>query len=270
VLPPDRHTEVREPYEAGLAARDADPPFGLFRVTCSQPRTTLRPHLEFAGGLNSDIFSSPDGKRFLALELVEGDTPARSAHIFRRSVVRRPRFAGVLTDGADTKSMSALSRDLTRAATIGVAIGAVLIVCMVARGMPEHETPWEFFRFALARTDSVGKAIALVFFTTVFTFMNLLALTARLRLGLPIVLLALVALAALSPAVRQSRLARCGFALVGAGVLPLVIAGRFDNNPLGFGFLFAFLTPIGGLLIVSGVITALTTRQPPEIDETPS
>jgi hypothetical protein len=35
----------------------------------------------------------------------------------------------------------------------------------------------------------------------------------------------------------------------------------FSDNPLGFGFLFAFLTPIGGLLIVGGAILALTAGQ---------
>jgi hypothetical protein len=62
--------------------------------------------------------------------------------------------------------------------------------------------------------------------------------------------------------VRQSRLVRLGFGLVALGVVPLILAGTFTNNPLGFGFLFAFLTPVGGLLIVSGTILALAEQSP--------
>ena len=51
------------------------------------------------------------------------------------------------------------------------------------------------------------------------------------------------------------------------GVAPLIIAGRFTNNPLEFGFLFAFLTPVGGLLIVSGTVFALAAKQSPDRQE---
>jgi hypothetical protein len=53
-----------------------------------------------------------------------------------------------------------------------------------------------------------------------------------------------------------------GFGLVALGVVPLIIAGTFTNNPLGFGFLFAFLTPVGALLIVTGTIFALAAQSP--------
>ena len=71
-----------------------------------------------------------------------------------------------------------------------------------------------------------------------------------------------MSLAVFSPAVRQSRLVRMGFGLVALGVVPLIVAGTFTNNPLGFGFLFAFLTPVGGLLIVSGTVFALAEQSP--------
>jgi len=155
-------------------------------------------------------------------------------------------------------------RDLTRVALIGLVIGVVLTACLVTRPVPGAETPWEFIRDALPHIDSVGKAAALVFFGTVVTFMNFLALTAKLRLSLPLFLIPLMALALFSPAVRQSRLVRTGFVLAGVGVVPLLIAGRFNNNPLGFGFLFAFLTPVAGLMIVAGIIMALTAGRAPD------
>jgi hypothetical protein len=152
---------------------------------------------------------------------------------------------------------------LKRAAILVPVIGVVLIVSMVARPLPGEQTPWEFFRHALPHIDSIGKGLALAFFTTILTFMNFMAVMAKLRLSLllPVVLIALASLAVFSPAVRQSRLVRAGFGLVALGVVPLIIAGTFTNNPLGFGFLFAFLTPIGGLLLVGGTLFALAARQ---------
>ena len=134
---------------------------------------------------------------------------------------------------------------------------------MVARPLPGEQTPWEFFRDAVPHIDSIGKGLALAFFTTMLTFMNFMAVIAKLRLSflLPVLLIALASSAVFSPAVRQSRFVRVGFGLVALGVVPLIIAGRFTNNPLGFGFLFAFLTPVGGLLIVSGAVFALAAKQ---------
>jgi hypothetical protein len=165
--------------------------------------------------------------------------------------------------GTDKRGMSP-TNGLKRAAIIVPVIGVVLIFSMVARPLPGEQTPWEFFRDAVPHIDSIGKGLALAFFTTVLTFMNFMAVAAKLRLSLllPIALIALVSLAVFSPAVRQSRLVRMGFGLIALGVVPLIIAGTFTNNPLGFGFLFAFLTPVGGLLIVSGTIFALAEQSP--------
>jgi hypothetical protein len=148
-------------------------------------------------------------------------------------------------------------------------IGLVLIVSMVARPLAGEQTPWEFFRDAVPHIDSVGKGLALAFFTTVLTFMNFMAVMAKLKLSLvlPAVLVALASLAVFIPAVRQARLVRLGFTLVAIGVVPLIIAGTFTNNPLGFGFLFAFLTPIGGLLIVGGILSALAHKPSPDRQE---
>ncbi len=156
---------------------------------------------------------------------------------------------------------------LKRAAIIVPVIGLVLIVSMVARPLPgEQTTPWEFFRDAVPHIDSIGKVLGLAFFTTILTFMNFMAVAAKLRLSLllPIALIAFVSLAVFNPAVQQSRLVLVGVGLVALGVVPLNIAGMFTNNPLGFGFLFAFLTPVGGLLIVSGTIVALAAKQSPD------
>jgi hypothetical protein len=169
--------------------------------------------------------------------------------------------------GTDKRCMSVSPTDgLRRAAIILPIVGVILIVSMVARPLPGEQTPWEFFRDALPHVDTFSKGLGLAFFTTVLTFMNFLALVARLRLSflLPIALIALMLLAVFSPAVRESRLVRVGFGLVTLGVVPLLIAGTFTDNPLGFGFLFAFLTPIGLLLIVSGAIFALATRESPD------
>lgn len=166
--------------------------------------------------------------------------------------------------------MSSFPVGLRRSAIIGLVIGAVLTASMFVSGIPGEEwTPWQFVHNALPHIDTVGKALALVFFGTIVTFMNFMALMARLRLSLPIIVVALLAVAALSPAVRQSRLVRTGAVLMGVGVLPLVIAGQFDNNPVGLGFLFAFVTPIAGVLIVSGTLLALTDRESPD-DQTSS
>jgi hypothetical protein len=169
----------------------------------------------------------------------------------------------VVRCGTDKRCMSP-TNGLKRAAIIVPVVGVVLIVSMVARPLPGEQTPWEFFRDAVPHIDSIGKGLSLAFFTTVLTFMNFMAVAAKLRLSLllPIALIALVSLAVFSPAVRQSRLVRMGFGLVALGVVPLIIAGTFTNNPLGFGFLFAFLTPVGGLLIVSGTIFALAEQSP--------
>jgi hypothetical protein len=40
----------------------------------------------------------------------------------------------------------------------------------------------------------------------------------------------------------------------------LVVAGRFSDNPLGAGFLFAFTTPLGAVMMLLGAMQALLER----------
>jgi hypothetical protein len=67
-------------------------------------------------------------------------------------------------------------------------------------------------------------------------------------------------LALVKPEVRRSRLVRGGLVLVSVGWVALVVAGRFNDNPLGFGFLFAFTTPLGAVMMLAGAIGALLKR----------
>jgi hypothetical protein len=150
-------------------------------------------------------------------------------------------------------------RRIGAVAAVGFVLGTIVIASMVARPVAGEETPWERFVEAVPGVDSVGGALWIVFFGTILTVMNFGALVASLGLRwiFPTTVLAIVVLAVLSPAVRASWLVRTGAGVVALGVVPLLIAGLFNDNPLGFGFLFVFLAPIGGVLILGGVMFAL-------------
>ena len=117
----------------------------------------------------------------------------------------------------------------------------------------EDDTPWGFFRTNVKHADSMGKWLALILFTTMLTYMYL----PRLVFGIVIVV---GALALVKPTVRQSRLVRGGLVLVSLGWVLLFVAGRFNNNPLGFGFLFALTTPFGAAMMLLGATRALLKR----------
>lgn len=117
----------------------------------------------------------------------------------------------------------------------------------------DDDTPWGFFRKNLEHADSLGKWLALIFFTTMLTYLYL----PRLVVGLVVVV---GILALLKPAVRHSKLVRGGLALVSVGWAALAVAGRFNDNPLGFGFLLAFTTPLGSAMMLVGAMQALLKR----------
>src|SRR3954466_15751975 len=95
------------------------------------------------------------------------------------------------------------------------------------------DTLWEFITNAIRHADTPGKWLALPFFTILMAY-----------LYLPRLLLWIVALvgvlALVRPPVRDSRLVRSGLALFVLGFAVLTVAGRFNDNALGAGFLFAF------------------------------
>ena len=118
-------------------------------------------------------------------------------------------------------------------------------------GRKDDDTPWRFFLDNVRHADSLAKWLALIFFTIV-----LIALYASQFLTA--VLAAVGVLALFSHRVRSSRLVRGGFALVLAGLVPLVVAGRFlSDNPLGFGFLYAFTRPVAAGMMAVGAMLAL-------------
>ena len=117
----------------------------------------------------------------------------------------------------------------------------------------EDDTPWGFFRKNLEHADSFGKWLALIFFTTMLTYLYL----PRLVVGLVVVV---GILALLKPAVRRSKLVRGGLVLVSVGWAALAVAGRFNDNPLGFGFLLAVTTPLGAAMMLVGAMLALLER----------
>jgi hypothetical protein len=136
-----------------------------------------------------------------------------------------------------------------------MAIMAVLFVTLLATPLwAGTSTPWEFFRQNAAYADSVSKRLGLIFFTIVLMWLQL----GSLRLLLPIALIGLAASAIRNPHVRGSRLVQIGFSIFLLGFVPLLLAGvLMTDNPIGFGMLFAFLSPIGLLVIVVGTTLAL-------------
>lgn len=117
------------------------------------------------------------------------------------------------------------------------------------RSPSDDDTPWGFFTKNIKHANSLGKWLALIFFTVMLTYMYL----PRLVFGIVIVV---GVLALIKPQVRNSQLVRIGLALFFLGFVALNVAGRFNNNPLGFGFLFAFLSPLAAVLMLLGAVKA--------------
>jgi hypothetical protein len=117
----------------------------------------------------------------------------------------------------------------------------------------EDDTPWRFFRENVRHADSLGHWLALFFFTMVLTALYL----PRLLNGIAIVV---GVLALVKPEVRNSSLVRSGLALFFLGFVALAVAGRFNDNPLGIGFLFAFSRPLAAVMMVLGAVQRLLKR----------
>ena len=117
----------------------------------------------------------------------------------------------------------------------------------------EDDTPWGFFSKNVKHADTLAKWLALIFFTTLLTYLYL----PRLVIGIVIVV---GALALVMPRVRHSKLVRAGLVLVAIGWVALGVAGRFNDNALGFGFLLAFTTPLGAAIMLLGAVQALLKR----------
>lgn len=159
--------------------------------------------------------------------------------------------------------MSSSRSRRTRAVALVSTAATLLIVGLFARPISDESTPWQFLHAGLAHADSVGKTAGLVFFTIVLVGMNLMASLARLRMGLVLPVVLFGAAAVSSARVRRSRLVRIGVGLGILGVVPLVLVGTMvTDNPVGLGFLFAFLMPVAAILIISGTVLALTTHEP--------
>jgi hypothetical protein len=93
-----------------------------------------------------------------------------------------------------------------------------------------------------------------------------LSIPGPVRVALLVTLGALLFFAATKPHVRKSLLVRAGFGVFLVGFIPLVVVGSFiTDNPVGLGFLFAFLAPVSVLLVISGTVLALATGQPGRI-----
>lgn len=124
----------------------------------------------------------------------------------------------------------------------------------------DDETPWGFFIENIGKANSLGKWLALIFFTVVLTALHLPLLWKY-------IVIAVGVLALLVPRVRRSRLVLAGLALLLVGLVPLFVAGQFNSNPLGFGFLFAFTQPLAAILMALGATSALFRRTDRRLNE---
>jgi hypothetical protein len=128
-------------------------------------------------------------------------------------------------------------------------------VAAAARGQAsgqsgDDQAPWRFFADNVRHVDSFWKFLELILFTILFS--GLYA-----ALYLPYIVLAIAALALISARVRGSGLVRAGLLVYVGGLAALFIAGRFNDNPLGFGFLYSLTRPVGAFLMVLGAALSL-------------
>jgi len=117
----------------------------------------------------------------------------------------------------------------------------------------DEDTPWGFFSKNVGKADTFWKWVELILFTILFS--GLYA-----ALYLPFIAIGVAVLALISSRVRDSRLVRGGLVLYFGGLAALFIAGRFNDNPLGFGFLYSITRPIGAVMMVAGAALALIKK----------
>lgn len=132
--------------------------------------------------------------------------------------------------------------------------GAIIITdALTVRIYAQGSTPWEVLG-QVGQAETLSQRLGLIFIAVVMMWLYL----GRLRLLLPVILIALVVLAIAKPAVRRSRLVQTGFAFFLLGLLPLLVVGIFvTDNPVGLGMLFAFFSVIGLSVVFVGVIVTL-------------
>ena len=123
----------------------------------------------------------------------------------------------------------------------------------IASTLAADDTLWGFISNAIRHADTPGKWLALPFFTILMAYVYL----PRFLIGIVIVV---GVLALVKPQVRASRLVRSGLALFALGLAVLTVAGRFNDNALGAGFLFAFTSPIAAVMMMLGAAGALLKR----------
>jgi len=136
------------------------------------------------------------------------------------------------------------------------------IATVVALQLPnpsDDDNPWGFFSKNVMLANSLSKWLALIFFTTILTYLYF----PRLVFGIVVVV---AGLALVKPQVRHSRLVRSGLVLFLVGWAALVVAGRVNDNPLGVGFLFAFTRPVAAAMMVLGATRALLKRTDKRLD----
>ena len=114
----------------------------------------------------------------------------------------------------------------------------------------DDDTPWGFFKEHSRHVDSLWKWLGLIFFTILLSGVYALQY-------LPAIAIAVAVLALISRRVRGSWLVKGGLALFFGARAALAIAGRFGDNALGIGFLYAFATPIAVMMMIAGALLAL-------------
>lgn len=143
--------------------------------------------------------------------------------------------------------------------------GAIIVTnALAARIYAQGSMPWELLG-QVGQAETLSQRLGLIFIAVVKMWLSL----GRLRLLLPVILIALVVLAMAKVEVRRSRLVQTGFALFLLGLLPLLLVGIFvTDNPVGLGMLFAFFSVIGLSVIFVGVIGTLL-KSPPTHTQSP-